>query len=104
VACTPPAKTKRLAAPPVGLKDVIVQIDAALPPGAFAGDDPRTDDEARRILDHLRVFVDADTINGKDGIAWAWSAHLITVADLRDVYARDLKLREMVGRIKPTEH
>jgi hypothetical protein len=76
----------------------IVQPEASVAPSGetFIGGDPRADDEARRILDHLRSFSDHDSIDGPNGLATQWAERLITLQELRGSYKRYLDLKDLV--------
>jgi hypothetical protein len=78
----------------------IVQQDPALSaqPEVFAGDDPRADAEARSILDHMQTFVDAETLEGENGVAWAYERHYLSLQDIRASYRRYLDLKDLVHR------
>ena len=78
----------------------IVQPDPAFSaqPEVFAGDDPRADAEARRILDHMRTFVGAETMDGENGVAWAYERRHLSLQDIRASYRRYLDLKDLVHR------
>jgi hypothetical protein len=60
-------------------------------------DDPRADAEARSILDHMRTFVDAKTVDG-NGVAWAYERRDVSLQDIRASYGRYLDLKDLVHR------
>ena len=78
----------------------LVQPDPAFSaqPEVFAGDDPRADGEARSILDHMRTFVDAETMDGENGVAWAFERRYVSLQDIRASYRRYLDLKDLVHR------
>lgn len=78
----------------------VVQPDPAFPaqPPMFVGDDPRSDAEARRILNHMRTFVDAETMDARNGIAWAYERRFLSLQDIRASYRRYLNLKDLVHR------
>jgi hypothetical protein len=78
----------------------IVQPDPAISarPEMFAGDDPCADAEGRSILDHMRTFVDAETMDGQNGVAWAYERRYVSLQDIRTSYGRYLDLKDLVHR------
>lgn len=78
----------------------IVQPDPAFSaqPEMFARDDPRADAEARSIFDHMRTFVDAETMDGQNGVAWAYERRYVSLQDIRASYRRYLDLKDLVHR------
>ncbi len=52
---------------------------------------------AQGLLDDLREFVDTETVDGPEGLAWQWDKRLITVEELHHTVERYRKMKVLVG-------
>jgi hypothetical protein len=79
---------------------MVCTLSITVPPTttSVAGDDPRADGEARSSLSHMRTFVDAETIDGENGVAWAFERRYVSLQDIRGSYRRYLDLQDLVHR------
>jgi hypothetical protein len=76
----------------------VVMVDRSLPnpDQVVVGQVRAADAEVARILEHMRTFVDHETIDGEFGVATSWQKGYVDVQMIRNAYDNYLCTRDLV--------